>query len=112
SIAGNAIPNSAEYAARPPTPATIRRWSGERRDLSVRRRARSALRDLVAHDLAGAERHDAPRCDRHFDAGLRIAADSLTLVAQDERAETRKLDVLPLGKRVTHVMKNTLDDAG
>src|SRR4051794_5140786 len=73
---------------------------------------RSALGDPVAHDLAGAERHHAPRCDRHFDAGLRIAADSLTLVAEDERAETRKLDVLSLGKRVTHVMKNTLDDAG
>src|SRR5689334_19670733 len=70
---------------------------------------RSALRDPVAHDLAGAEGHHAARCDRHFDACLRIPADALALVAQDEGAEAGNLHILTFGERMTHVMENTLD---
>src|SRR5690348_16642107 len=68
--------------------------------------------DPIAHDLAGAEGHDAARSDRHFDAGLRIAADALTLVAQDEGAEAGDLHVRPIGQRVAHVMKHPLDETG
>src|SRR3982751_880156 len=74
--------------------------------------ANLALRDPVAHDLAGAESHHPARCDRHFDAGLGIAANALALVAQDERAEAGYLDVRALGERVTHVMKHPLDHIG
>src|SRR5947208_3680353 len=70
-----------------------------------------ALRDSVAHDLAGAEGHDAPRSDRHFDARLWVAADALALVAQDEGAESRHLDVCPFGQRVAHVVEHALDHA-
>src|SRR5690242_12722029 len=70
-----------------------------------------ALRDLVAHDLAGAEGHHPPRSDRHLDAGLRIASDALALVAQDEGAEARNLHVLPFGERMAHVVKHPLDHA-
>src|SRR3954470_8110042 len=68
--------------------------------------ARALPGNPVAHDLAGAERHHASRCDRHFDAGLRVAADPLALVAKDERSEAGHLHVLPLGERMTHVMKH------
>src|SRR3712207_3649254 len=70
------------------------------------------LRDSVAHDLAGAEGHDPARGDRHFDAGLWIAADALALVAKDEAAEAGDLDVLALGQRVTHVEQYALHQAG
>src|SRR5437868_3963171 len=71
----------------------------------------SALGDPVAHDLTGAEGHDTPRCDRHFDPRLRIAADALTLVAQDECPEARHLHVLADRQRMAHVVKHTLDHA-
>src|SRR5437868_14284189 len=67
--------------------------------------------DPLAHDLAGAEGEDAAGRDRHFDAGLRIAADPLALVAQDEAAEAGDLHILTFGQRVTHMMKDALDDA-
>src|SRR3954468_23365956 len=70
----------------------------------------SALGDPVAHDLAGAESHHAPRGDRNLDPGLGIAADPLALVAQDERAESGYFDVLTNGQRMAHVMKHALDD--
>src|SRR5437764_11850827 len=73
--------------------------------------ARSALRDPVAHDLAGAERHDPPRRDRHFDPGLGITPHALSLVAQDEGAEAGNLHILALRERVAHVMEHPLDDA-
>src|SRR3954468_16190069 len=68
-------------------------------------------RDPVAHDLAGAEGHHAARRDWHFDAGLRIAADALTLVAQDEGAEAGDLHVRAVSQRVAHVMEHALDQA-
>src|SRR4051795_1116471 len=64
--------------------------------------------DSVAHDLAGAEGHDAPRSDRHFDTGLGVAANALTLVPEDERAEAGDLHVGAVGKRMAHVVKHTL----
>src|SRR3982750_1477001 len=69
-----------------------------------------AFGDSVAHDLARAEGHHSARRDRHLDPGLGIAADPLTLVAQDEGAEARNLDVLALRERVAHVVKHALDD--
>jgi hypothetical protein len=68
---------------------------GRRPGLFGGRHPAAALGDPVAHDLAGAEGHHAARRDRHFDAGLGIAADPLALVAQDEAAEAGNLDVLP-----------------
>src|SRR3954465_14813421 len=72
--------------------------------------ANLALRDPVAHDLAGAEGHHAARGDRHFDAGLGVAPDALALVAQDEGAEAGDLDVRALGQRVAHVMQHAFDE--
>src|SRR3954452_12204285 len=71
---------------------------------------RSALGDPVAHDLAGAEGHHPARRDRHFDARLRVAADALALVAQNEGAEARDLHILTLRQSVAHVMQDALDD--
>src|SRR5574338_1027755 len=73
---------------------------------------RLALRDPVAHDLTGAEGHHPPWSDRHFDAGLGIAADALALVAQDEGAEAGDLHIGALGERGAHVMEDALDDIG
>src|ERR1043165_4017270 len=67
--------------------------------------------DPVAHDLAGAERHDPARSDRHFDARLRVAADALALVAQDEGPEAGDLHVLSFGQCVAHVEQHPLDHA-
>src|SRR5689334_9421006 len=67
--------------------------------------------DPLAHDLTGAEGEHAARRDRHLDAGLGIAADPLALVAQDEAAEARNLDVLAVGERGAHMMEDALDDA-
>src|SRR5690242_5889492 len=64
----------------------------------------------IAHDLAGAEGHYAPRSDRHLDAGLRVAADSLPLVAKDEGAEAGDLHVRALGQRMAHVVQDALDE--
>src|SRR6476620_8259429 len=72
---------------------------------------RLAPRDPVAHDLACAEGHHSARRDRHFDAGLRIAADALALVAKDEGAEAGDLHVRAFGQRMAHVVKHALDDA-
>src|SRR5438105_189382 len=68
--------------------------------------------DPLAHDLAGAEGQHPPRRDRHFDAGLGIAADPLALVAQDEAAEAGNLHILAIGERAAHMGENALDDAG
>src|SRR5438105_10633094 len=71
----------------------------------------SALGDPVAHDLACAEGHHAPRSDRNLDAGLWVAADPLTLVAQDECAESGHFHILADGERVAHVVKHAFDHA-
>src|SRR5690349_19265491 len=71
-----------------------------------------ALCDPVAHDLAGAEGHDPARGDRHFDPRLRVTADTLALIAQDESTEAGNLRVLALGQGVAHVVQDSLDNAG
>src|SRR3954462_5445800 len=68
--------------------------------------------DPVAHDLAGAEGHHPPWRDRYFDARLRVPADTLAFVAQDESAEARHLDVLSLGQGVAPVVKHALYQSG
>src|SRR6185369_6201805 len=111
--AGSESPNSAGYAGRRRARRPVPRSSGVRPGLCLRPPlARSALRDPVAHDLAGAEGHHPPRRDRHLDPGLRIAPDPLALVAQDEGAEARHLDVRALGQGMAHVVQDALDDIG
>src|SRR5690242_6462943 len=73
---------------------------------------RSLPGDPVAHDLAGAEGHHAPRSDRHLDARLRVAPDALALVAQDESSKAGDLHVGAFGERVAHVVENALNHAG
>src|SRR5680860_585661 len=46
--------------------------------------------DALFHDVACPEHQHAPRGDRNFLTRLRVAADTLTLVANPERAEGRK----------------------
>src|SRR3546814_18696939 len=72
----------------------------------------AAVYNPLAHDLAGAERKDSARRDRNLDSGLRVAADPLALVAQDEAAEARNLHVLAVGQRMTHTVEHALDDIG
>src|SRR3546814_7795272 len=72
----------------------------------------AAVYNPLAHDLAGAERKDSARRDRNLDSGLRVAADPLALVAQDEAAEARNLHVLAVGQRMTHMVEHALDDIG
>src|SRR5690606_7004739 len=80
------------------------------RSLFTGRQARLLSGVLVAHDLAGAKRHDPPRRNRYFDPGLGIAADPLSLVAQDDGAKARNLHILALAGRMAHVMEHALDD--
>src|SRR5678815_2773814 len=47
--------------------------------------------DPLLQDRGGLEHHHATWRDRHFLAGLRVAADALPLLAHHERAERRKL---------------------
>src|SRR6202051_3111001 len=58
----------------------------ERRSLAVRLRI-----DSLLEDSRRLEHHDATRRDRHFLAGLGIAADALAFLAHHERAERRQL---------------------
>src|SRR6476661_1154220 len=71
----------------------------------------SVLGDPVAHDLAGAESHHAPRSNRYLDPSLGIAADALALVTQNERPEARDLHVLADRERMAHVVKHAFDHA-
>src|SRR5438067_5899395 len=65
-----------------------------------------ALGDPLAGHLAGAEGEHPPRRDRHLHSGLRVTADPLALVAQDEAAEAGDLDVLPLGECGAHMVED------
>src|SRR5258705_456173 len=47
--------------------------------------------DALLQDRGRLEHHHAPRRNRNLFAGLRVAADSLTLFADHERAERRQL---------------------
>ena len=46
-----------------------------------------AFGNPVAHDLARPERHDPARRNRDLDPRLRVATDTLSLVAKDEASE-------------------------
>src|SRR4051812_45009735 len=72
--------------------------------------ASAALGDPLAHDLTGAEGEHAARRDRHFDAGLRVAADPLAFVAKDEAAEAGDLHVVAVGQSGAHMVEDALDD--
>src|SRR4051812_5711425 len=56
---------------------------------------------LEAHRLAGG--------DRHFDAGLGIAADALLAVAHLEDAEAAELDALAVAERALHGFDDDVD---
>src|SRR5690606_41372910 len=69
----------------------------------------SAVREPVLEILARPEVEHATRRNRHFHSGLRIAADALALVAQNEAAEAGDLDVLSVGHRLAHLGQNGFD---
>ena len=56
------------------------------------------------------EHHDAPRQNRHFDAGLRVAPMRLTLRAHDERAERRELYGFAARRRFGDLVEKGLHD--
>src|SRR4051812_36476195 len=66
--------------------------------------------DPLAGHLAGAEGEHPARRDRHLDARLGVASHALALVAQDEAAEARDLDVLAVGQSRAHMVEDALDD--
>src|SRR5262245_21626591 len=65
--------------------------------------------DALLEDGRGLEDHDPPRRDRHFLAGLRIAADPLTLLAHHERPERGQLDRLAPFQTVRDLLEHNLD---
>src|SRR5712692_7294135 len=68
--------------------------------------------DTALHDVRRFEHHDASRLDRHFLAGLRVAADPAAFVAHDERAERGKLHVLAARETVGNFMQDQFHQCG
>ncbi len=68
--------------------------------------------DLVLQRMAGAKHQDAARADRHFLAGLRIAADALAFLAHRKAAEGRDLDHLAALQRIRDLGDHRLDQFG
>ena len=62
--------------------------------------------------MRGAEDEHPARADRHFLAGLRIAADPLALLPHRETAEGRNLDHLAAFERVGNLGNHRLDEFG
>src|ERR1041384_4635706 len=58
--------------------------------------------------LTWTKRHNASRADGYFLTRLRISPWPLVLVAQVEVAETRKLDLLAVGKRMPHFLEEQI----
>src|SRR5262249_40158399 len=66
--------------------------------------------DTLLEDSRRLEYHDAARGNRHFLAGLRIAADALAFFAHDERAERRQLYGLAALQAVGNFLEHELDE--
>src|SRR6185295_18857189 len=60
--------------------------------------------------LPWTKRHHAPRADGNLLTRLGIASRPLVLVAQIEVAETRKLDLLTVGKCVAHLLEEQVHE--
>src|SRR5262245_23941717 len=86
-----------------PTPLAIRR------PLFRRPTPSEARVYAVLHDVARAEHENAPRRDRNFLPGLRIAAHPLALLADVERSERGQLDGLTPGQALREHLDHQLD---
>src|SRR5262245_9361544 len=72
----------------------------------------AAAVDLLLEDRRGFEHHDAARRNRHFLAGLGIAADPLAFLADHERSERRKLHGLTALEAIGDFLENLFDKRG
>src|SRR5438874_10316795 len=71
-----------------------------------------AVVDLMLQRMRGAEHQHPTRADRHFLAGLRVAADPLTLLAHGETAERGDLDHLAALERTGNLGDHRFDEFG
>src|SRR5262249_48171633 len=76
------------------------------------RRPALALVQRVLQPLRGPERQHTARADLDLLARLRVAADARLLLADDEVAEARELDLLALFKGVLEGVEDHLHDLG
>src|SRR6267378_7808622 len=76
-----------------------------------RLRAVRGIQRVLQH-LRGPEGQHAARADLDLLPGLRVAADARALLADDEVAEARELDLLALLERVLDGVEHHLDDLG
>src|SRR3954451_7555498 len=65
--------------------------------------------DACLQHVRRLEHHDPARLDRHFDAGFRVAADALALVAHEEGAERGQLHDVALGQPDADLLEHALD---
>src|SRR5215472_11428498 len=71
---------------------------------------RDTVINLVLQCVRGAEDKNAPRADRYFLAGLRIATDALTLLSDREAAERGNFDHLSAFKRARDFGDHRFDE--
>src|SRR3954449_12966351 len=68
--------------------------------------------DPLLQDRRWLEHHHAARRDRHLGAGLRIAADALTLLAHHEGTERRQFYRLALLEALGYLFQHQFDEGG
>ena len=73
---------------------------------------REPVVDLVLQRVGGAEHEHTARADRHFRSGLRVAADTLSLLPDREAAEGGDLDHLATLERIANFGNDRLDKLG
>ena len=66
--------------------------------------------DALLENRRRLEHHDTPRRNRHLGAGLRVASDTLTLLAHHERAERRQLHRLAFLQAIGDLLENQFDE--
>src|ERR1043166_4237150 len=67
--------------------------------------------DALLEDRGWLEHHHAPRRNRNLFAGLRVAADSLTLFADHERAERRQFHGFPSLEAIRDFLQYHLNES-
>src|SRR5215468_1828167 len=84
--------------------------AGRRRSVEISRLASGV--NPVLQDMRSAKNEDPTRIYRHFLTRLRVAPDALPLVADEEAAERRNLDVLAARQGVGDLLQHGLDQIG
>src|SRR5215472_5685423 len=88
-----------------------RRAAGGRRRSAAISRLTSGVNPVLQH-VRSSKNEDPARIYRHFLARLRVAADALPLVADEETAERGNLHVLAARQRIGDLLQHGLDQVG